>query len=75
MFYRFWERWKALAHVIGDFQARLLLSAFYYIVLSPFALGVKIFSDPLTLKKRNLSHWNPKPANKTDFWEQARRQF
>jgi len=38
MFKPFWERWMALAHVIGNFQSRLLLSIFYFLVLSPCGL-------------------------------------
>jgi len=46
---RAWERWKIIAHKIGNFQARLLLVIFYFVVVPPFALIVKLFKDPLTL--------------------------
>ena len=49
---RLWRQWKSVAHKIGDFQARLVLALFYFVVLAPFAMGVKIFSDPLQLKSR-----------------------
>ena len=68
-----WTRWKAIAHKIGDFQARGILSLFYFIVLAPFALGVKILSDPLQLKSRKgwliRDHQEGNPA------DLARRQF
>jgi len=47
-----WQGWKSVAHKIGDFQARLILTIFYFVVLAPFAMGVRIFSDPLQLKSR-----------------------
>lgn len=34
----FWRRWKQTARKIGEFQARVLLSAFYFLILAPFAL-------------------------------------
>jgi hypothetical protein len=74
MFYRLWERWKALAHLIGNFQARLLLSIFYFLVLSPFGLGVRLLSDPLALKKGRLPGWIPRSEQKTDTWQAARAQ-
>lgn len=72
--YRLWERWKSIAHTIGNFQARLLLSLFYFLVLSPFGLGVRLFSDPLGLKKRNNPHWISRSRSETETWETARRQ-
>ena len=52
-----WAKWKTIAHTIGDFQSRLLLSTFYFVVLGPFALSARAFSDPLKLgpKKINFS--------------------
>ena len=75
MLYRYWERWKAFAHKIGNFQARILLSIFYFLLFSPFALGVKLFSDRLMIKKRHLPHWIPSEATETNPWDKAHRQF
>jgi hypothetical protein len=47
---RAWARWKVIAKIIGNFQARLLLSFFYFLVVPPFALIVKLFKDPLMLQ-------------------------
>jgi hypothetical protein len=47
---RAWARWKVIAHVIGTFQARLLLSLFYVLVVPPFALILKRLKDPLMLR-------------------------
>ena len=55
---RVWARWGGVAHVIGNFHARLLLSAFYFTIVPPFALIVKVFKDPLRLRAADrLSHW------------------
>ena len=71
---RAWERWKVVAHVIGTFQARVLLSVFYFVVVPPFALIVKM-KDPLGLRRRDRARgWIERPAADTSF-ESARRQF
>jgi hypothetical protein len=74
MLSRFWERWKVIAHKIGNFQSRVLLNGFYFLILMPFGLGVKLFSDPLHLKLQHSTHWIGKGAN-TPPQENARRQF
>ncbi len=52
MLKRIWEAWKRLAHKIGNFQARLLLTVFYAVVVLPFGLAVRFFADPLRIKRR-----------------------
>lgn len=70
-----WEKWKVVARRIGDFQARVLLSIFYFTVLAPFALGVKMFSDPLRLRATGGSGWTERPLPTDDAVTQASRQF
>ena len=58
IFNRF-PQWKKIAHKIGTFQGKLLLMIFYFTILAPVGLFVKMFQDPLHLKKpvSGLSHW------------------
>jgi hypothetical protein len=71
---RIWARWKVIAHAIGNFQARVLLSVFYFVVVPPFALIVKV-KDPLGLRQRDrASAWLERPAPDTSS-ESAHRQF
>ena len=42
MFRRMWDSWKRVARRIADFQIRVLLALFYYTLLAPFALVVRI---------------------------------
>jgi hypothetical protein len=72
---RLWERWKVIARKIGDVQSRLLLSVFYFVILAPFGLGVRMLADPLRLRPQRLSHWLPKARHTPELWEGARRQF
>ena len=47
-----WEAWKQLARRIGDFQARVLLTIIYVVIVTPFGLVVRLAMDPLRLKRR-----------------------
>jgi hypothetical protein len=42
-----WEAWKSFGRKLGDFQARLILSIFYFVIIAPFSLLVRFFNDPL----------------------------
>ncbi len=42
-----WSAWKKFGEVIGDFVARVVLTMFYFTVLVPFGIGVRLFGDPL----------------------------
>ena len=68
-----WQRWKVVARKIGDFQARLILGAFYFVILAPFALGLKIFSDPLQL--RGFSGWLSRSEANEDLMARSQRQY
>ena len=67
------KAWKSLAHKIANFQARLLLSLFYFVAVAPFALRVKIFSDPLQLKRP--AGWVSRGRAEADPLAMARRQY
>ena len=47
---RIWSAWKKFGQAIGDFVARVVLTAFYLTALVPFGIGVRLFGDPLRLK-------------------------
>jgi hypothetical protein len=72
---RAWENWKGFSGRMGSFQSRVLLSFFFFIFVTPFAAGVRIFSDPLGIKKHDRStHWSPKKENTAEL-EHFKRQF
>jgi len=75
MLKRLWNWWKPIAERIGNFQARIILSVFYFIFVTPIALGVKLFSDPLKMKKSDQgSWWIPREQGENSM-EEAGRQF
>ncbi len=57
-FRRLWEGWKRIARKIGDFNARVILTLFYFILLFPFAVLLKLFTDPLEIKKKKHIGWH-----------------
>jgi hypothetical protein len=72
---RFWERWKRVARKIGDFQARALMTLFYFVILGPVAMIVRWRSDPLAIKAGTPRGWINREARTGTPMEQARRQF
>ncbi|MEM7800287.1 MAG: hypothetical protein AAF633_13920 [Chloroflexota bacterium] len=74
LFRRLWQGWTHFAEEMGNVQGRLLMGFFYFIVVSPFGLGTRLFSDPLNIKERPInSAWLEKdPIDRT--LEEAREQ-
>lgn len=66
------ERWKKIGHAIGNFQARILLTVIYYVLILPFGLVVRAFSDSMHMKKRPEKWFDHPPIPNT--LEEARRQ-
>jgi hypothetical protein len=66
-----WVVWKRIAHRVGNFQARVILTLIYAGIV-PFGLIVGYFFDPLNTKKRPAS-WLDHPQETTDL-DWAHRQ-
>jgi hypothetical protein len=47
-----WKAWTRIAHIIGNFQARVLLTILYVVLVLPFGVIVRLFADPLRIKER-----------------------
>lgn len=69
------EGWKGFAIEMGSYQSRILLAFFYFLVVSPFGILVRLFSDPLNTKSlAGLSFWK----NRSEICGKlraAKRQF
>ncbi|OGG05910.1 hypothetical protein A3D05_03230 [Candidatus Gottesmanbacteria bacterium RIFCSPHIGHO2_02_FULL_40_24] len=59
IFKRLWQGWKRIAHKIGVFQSKVILTVFYFL-LTPFGLLFTYFKDELKMKKLSHSTWNQK---------------
>ena len=72
---RLWEGWKAFGLRTGNYQSRVLLGLFYFLVVVPFGVPVRLFSDPLRMKaRRSGSAWVAREKSGPDL-ESARSQF
>ena len=70
--HRTWRVTKVIANKVGDVQARLMLTLFYCVVLLPFGLAARLFSDRLRTKRRP-TQWLQRPVDTYDSrW--AKRQ-
>jgi hypothetical protein len=67
-----WQAWKRIAHKIGNFQARVLLTLFYAVLIFPFGMAARLFADPLRIKRRP-QQWLNHPNDAHSF-EWAHRQ-
>ncbi len=69
-----WERWQIIGHINGEYVSRFITNFFYFTILVPFGLGVRLFADPLSLRKGASSSWKArKPVNTA--LDDARSQF
>jgi len=72
---RLWEGWKELAAGMGNYQGRLVLIFFYFVIVSPWGLITRLIIDPLQLKRtQGTSLWNSRDSVAGDL-EEAKRQF
>jgi hypothetical protein len=70
---RLWEGWKRVARRIGDVQARIMLTLFYAVIVSPFAMAVRALSDPMRFGAPPA--WLPREPSEADPGIYARRQY
>jgi hypothetical protein len=72
MWRRAWRAWTKIAHRIGNFQARVLLTIFYFVLVLPFGIAVRLFGDPLRFKHLP-NQWLDHPNDSYDL-EWAKKQ-
>ena len=70
-----WHRVRVLARRVADFQARVILSVFYVVIVGPHALAMKALSDPLRLRAATVPYWLPRERAVPTTIETTRRQF
>lgn len=64
--------WTRFAHRMGNYQGRLILAFFYFTVVLPFGVSVRLLSDPLALRKPPA--WHARHQHKPDI-SHSRLQF
>jgi len=70
-----WDWWKAFAIEIGNYQGRMLFAFFYFVIVTPFGIGVRLFGDPLKVKQGGrATNWLERSSVKHDL-EAGQKQF
>jgi len=72
MLKKLWNFWLKLAHYIGEFNSKLILSLFYFLLLAPIATIYKIKCDILQIKKKGRNLWHQ--YTKIDNIDSLKRQ-
>jgi len=71
---RLWRGWTRVGRALGDLQARILLTVFYFLVVAPFALVVRLTADPLALRPGTPRGWRVRAPAEPLTLERARQQ-
>jgi hypothetical protein len=67
--------WLVVAKKIGYVQSQLILTLIYFVVIAPFALAVRLFSDPLGLRGTPSWHRLPDDGRSAPSLSAIRQQF
>jgi hypothetical protein len=73
-----WAGWKKVAHKIGRFQTRVLLTVSYFLVVGPtWAVMKMIGADPLERRRKDREYFREceTKAIEGSGIDRARRQF
>jgi hypothetical protein len=66
-----WKRFSLLTTIVGEYQGRFIVTAFYYTIFVPFGLGSRLFTDPL--QRKETPRWEDRPPVPTDL-DSAKQQ-
>jgi hypothetical protein len=70
-----WHAWQRLGQIMADVVVRVILSVFYFSVLIPFAIGIRLSQDPLGTKTHAQLGWWCAREPAADNLDLARRQY
>ena len=71
---KIWQAWKRIGQFIGDQIGRVVLTVFYFTLFVPFALGVRIFGDPMGMRVGSPTKWLERTTQDLTL-EDSRRLF
>lgn len=69
-----WHAWKTFARKLGDFNSRLILTLFYFVIVGVVSLLVGRWQNYLESRAPSRSNWFPVRSGKMDRSD-AERQF
>lgn len=68
-----WSKWLAFGRAVGNVVGRVVMTILFFTIVAPFGLGVRLFGDPLRLKKAE-PRWLERPTRQ-DTLQDARRSY
>jgi hypothetical protein len=72
---RIWNGWLRFSRRMGNYQSRLWLALFYFVLVLPFGFAMRLFDNPLRTRRRDPhTAWASKQIGEQDL-ENARSQF
>ncbi len=74
MWSRVWSGWKMVVERVGAFQAKVVLTLLYFVLIAPFALFVKLGRNRLRIGRVATSNWTARTVEPSGL-EASRRQF
>lgn len=69
-----WKEWKRIAKIIARFQARIILTIFYFTLLAPLGIIFSTKKDELKIHTKQNTVWKEK-KKQSQTVEDMRRQF
>lgn len=69
-----WKKWMAFARIIGNFNSRVLLTLFYFVVVGIVSLLVGRWQNYLRKRLPEETNWLPVTAKASDLSD-AQKQF
>lgn len=67
---KLWRKWLPIAQAIGNFQAQVILTVFYLVIMSPLGIGFRV------LKRKRIATSNfQKWEHPKESLEEARKQY
>ena len=71
-----WQRWLRFSRKLGDFQGRIFLTWFYFIIVTPFGIIARLFSNRMHRRMpAGSSAWHARTSAAAPDVDEARRQF
>ncbi|MCH7787489.1 MAG: hypothetical protein IIC22_08255, partial [Chloroflexi bacterium] len=71
---RAWRGWLRFAEILGVIQMTIILSLVYWTLVMITAVFLKLFADPLALRRSHRNLW-VRRQDAPDVLESMRRQF
>ena len=67
--------WLTFSHQAGGYSSRVMLTGFYFVIVTPYAIAIRLLSDPLELRKtKSGTMWVKRESMKNTISD-FRKQF